>query len=177
MKASRLVAWLCLCLAWPALVRSEVPVRPVTAPEFRAALEAQRGSVLVLNFWATWCAPCLREIPELLAIETAFRDSGVRLIGVAIDDPTPGAVAVEAFRQRYFPGLVSYARVDGDIDALASVVDPAWNEVAPTTYVIDRAGRVVRRFQGRPPDAELLAALDEALRIVPGSGDRQRQSN
>jgi thiol-disulfide isomerase/thioredoxin len=144
-------------------VQAETPVLPVTAPQFKALLDKERGRVLVVNLWATWCAPCLREIPDLLRLETELGPQQVRLIGVAVDDPTPGARQVEEFRLKYFPKFRTYARSDGELDELASVIDPAWNEVVPTTYIIDRTGKVRARIQGKKSLEEFKAAAVAAL--------------
>lgn len=140
------------------------PVRPVAAADLRAALAAEKGQVVILAVWATWCVPCLREIPELLDLQASMSRSPVRLIGVAVDEPEPGAATVEGFRRKHFPGFRTYARSGPEIDELVSVVDPAWNEVVPTTYVLDRSGRVVERLQGRRTPAEIRVVIERALR-------------
>lgn len=142
---------------------AETPAQPVSAEQFRAALQQHRGKVLIVNLWATWCVPCLREIPDLLRLEGEAAARGVRLIGVAVDDPSPGAAQVEQFRRKYFPAFVTYARIGPQLDELASVIDPAWNEVVPTTYILDRSGRPVARLQGRKSIEEFRKALDPAL--------------
>ncbi len=146
-----------------AVVRADTRAEPVTAAEFRSALERERGRVLVVNLWATWCAPCLREIPDLLRLEAELAPHDVRLIGVAVDDPTPDAREVEEFRRRYFPALRTFARGDGELDELASVIDPAWNEVVPTTYILDRSGKVRARIQGKKTLEEFKAAVRQVL--------------
>jgi len=147
------------------------PVRPVAAADLRAVLAAEKGQVVILAVWATWCVPCLREIPELLDLQASMSPSQVRLIGVAVDEPEPGAATVEGFRRKHFPGFLTYARSGPEIDELVSVVDPAWNEVVPTTYVLDRAGRVVERLQGRKAPAEIRAIVERALRAPRPSRD------
>lgn len=142
---------------------AEVPAKAVSAEEFRAILQKERGQVLILNFWATWCVPCLREVPDLLALESEMKRQGVKLIGVAVDDPSPGAVQVDRFRQKYFPTFVTYARQGMEMDELASVVDPAWNEVVPTTYILNRQGKVVARIQGKKSREEFRAAIAKAF--------------
>lgn len=143
--------------------RAEAPAQQVDAAQFRTVLEKERGRVLIVNLWATWCAPCLREIPDLLRLEAEMAGQRVSLIGVAVDEPTPGAREVELFRVKYFPKLRTYARGAGELDELASVIDPAWNEVVPTTYVIDRAGRVRARIQGKKSIEEFRAAVEAVL--------------
>jgi thiol-disulfide isomerase/thioredoxin len=156
-----------LALAVGGVVQAATPAQPVTAAQFKALLDKERGRVLVVNLWATWCAPCLREIPDLIRLEAELGPQRVRLIGVAVDDPTPGARQVEQFRLQYFPEFRTYARSEGELDELASVIDPAWNEVVPTTYVIDRNGKVHTRIQGKKSLEEFKAAALAALQGVP----------
>jgi len=164
----RIGSWFALCLmlvfSTPGRAAPEaLATQPVSAGEFRTVLQKQQGKVLVVNFWATWCVPCLREVPDLLKLESEFESRGVKLIGVAVDDPAPGAVQVEQFRRKYFPAFLTYARVGPEMDELASVIDPAWNEVVPTTYIIDRRGKAVARIQGKKSLEEFRAALEKAL--------------
>jgi len=157
-----------VCLLWAlSMSASAAPdapaAQPLSASEFRAVLQKQQGKVLVVNFWATWCVPCLREVPDLLKLESEFGSRGVKLIGVAVDDPAPQAAQVEQFRRKYFPAFLTYARVGPEMDELASVIDPAWNEVVPTTYIIDRRGKAFARIQGKKSLDEFRAALENAL--------------
>ncbi|MEY3338803.1 MAG: hypothetical protein RL245_1795 [Pseudomonadota bacterium] len=142
---------------------ADTPVKAVTATEFRSLLKQQAGKVVVVNLWATWCVPCLREVPDLLKLEAEFAARGVTLIGVAVDDPSPGAVQVEQFRKKYFPAFLTYARTGPEMDELASVIDPAWNEVVPTTYILDRTGKPVVRIQGKKSLDEFRAAVQKVL--------------
>lgn len=168
LRQARIAMSVWLLLASPvhtgAAMAAEAPAtQPIAAADFRGALQKQQGKVLVVNFWATWCVPCLREVPDLLKLEAEFASRGVRLIGVAVDDPSPGAAQVEQFRRKYFPAFLTYARTGPEMDELASVIDPAWNEVVPTTYIIDRRGKAVTRIQGKKSLEEFRAALEKAL--------------
>ncbi|MCC7259084.1 MAG: TlpA family protein disulfide reductase [Gammaproteobacteria bacterium] len=137
-------------------------VKPVSPAQFATELAALRGRVVMLNVWATWCAPCLKEIPDLLAVEAELRDEGFVLLGLSIDDAADAA-QVAGFRQDHFPAFHTLQRDANDADALVSVVDQAWNEVVPTTYLLARDGRVVRRIQGKLTRAAFLQAAREAL--------------
>lgn len=122
--------------------------RLVDPQQLRQVLAGERGKVVILNLWGTWCAPCLREIPELLRLQRDLASRGVVLIGVAMDEPSELSTLVEPFRQKYFPSLETYVRNAPDMDSVVSVVDPAWNEILPTTYLIGRDGKVARKIQG-----------------------------
>lgn len=140
------------------------PARLATAAQLRRELDKLRGQVVVLNFWATWCTPCLREIPDFLALEQELGPRGLKLVGVSMNEPAELASVVEPFRQQHFPGFTSFLRNEPDMDSIASVVDPAWNEILPTTWVLGRNGAVVQKIQGRRSREEFRALLEAALR-------------
>ena len=94
-------------------------------------------------------------MPDLLRVEQQLAGRQVRLIGLSMDEPGQLQSLVEPFRLRFFPTLRSYLRNTPDMDSLISVIDPAWNEILPTTYLLDRNGRVALRLQGTKPYAEM----------------------
>jgi thiol-disulfide isomerase/thioredoxin len=140
------------------------PAQLATAAQLRKALAKYRGQVIVLNFWATWCTPCLREIPDFLALEQELAPRGLKLLGVSMNEPAELAGVVEPFRRQYFPAFATYLRNEPDMDSIASVVDAAWNEILPTTWVLGRDGRVVAKIQGRKTREEFRALFESALR-------------
>lgn len=144
------------------------PPAVVSPAGFRAALAAERGHTLIVNLWASWCAPCRREIPELVRLEQEYARCGLRVLGLALDEPAELATAVAPTIDRYFPAFRTLARDAASLDSFASVLDGAWNEVMPTSYVLDRDGTVVRRIQGGKPYAEFAAAVTPLLRCPDG---------
>jgi thiol-disulfide isomerase/thioredoxin len=166
----RLVIFVCMLigvLSTPLQAQDKSGAGPATTmpspAQFRATLDAYQGKVLIVNVWATWCVPCLREIPDLLTLQAEFSAQGVVLIGVAVDEPSPGALDVERYRKRYFPTFRTYARSGSDLDELTRVLDPAWNEVVPTTYLVGRDGQIKRRIQGKRSLEQFRVALQAVL--------------
>jgi thiol-disulfide isomerase/thioredoxin len=141
-----------------------VPAAQLVNPAGLAKLLAERrGKVVVLNLWATWCVPCLREIPDLVAIEQEFAARGVTLLGLGMDAPGALAEQVEPFRRKNFPAFRTWLRSEPDMDALVSVVDPAWNEILPTTYLIGRDGKLAKKIQGKRTLEQFRELIQEVL--------------
>lgn len=98
-----------------------------------------RGKVILVNFWATWCPPCKAEIPDLIALQDKYRDH-LQIIGISEDEGSPDAV-----RQ-----FVSEHKINYPIVMSSSELREAFPGVSglPTSFVLDREGRVVQRHVG-----------------------------
>lgn len=114
---------------------------------------ARRGSWLVVNFWATWCHPCLAEMPELSQLDQRRADLGV--LGLAYDDISPAEL--KAFLAAH-PVRYPIAQVDVD-DPPKAFEAPTG---LPTTYLLDRQGRIARRFVGPVTAQEIEQVVDGA---------------
>jgi len=113
-----------------------------------------------VNFWATWCAPCIKEIPELARFDKARAD--VDVVGLAFEDSTVDEI--RAFLERH-PAAYPIAHVDPYLP-LAGFAVPRG---LPTTYLIGPDGRIAERMIG-PVDGKLLArAIDR--HVAKGAGD------
>jgi thiol-disulfide isomerase/thioredoxin len=163
LRSLALALTLGLALALSTPVQAEGSIRLATAAEFSRSLTNLQGRPVVLNLWGTWCAPCLKEIPDLMQLEREFAAQGLQLVAVAMDDPAEFAM-VDSFRKRFFVDFDSYLRNEPDMDTLVSVVDPAWNELLPTTYLIGRDGKVLKRIQGKKSIEEFRREISALLR-------------
>jgi thiol-disulfide isomerase/thioredoxin len=138
-------------------------LNPVTADEFRTVIAAERGNVVLVNFWATWCRPCLEEIPLLMELESELAAKGFSLIAVSLDDAASADELVKPFMEKWFPEFSSYQNLEYEMDKIVSVIDPAWNEILPTSYVLAADGTVAELIQGARTKAEFRASIEAAL--------------
>jgi len=122
------------------------------------SLAAQRGSLVVLNFWGSWCAPCRREAPALAALSAHFKSAQVRFFG---DDVQDSLATAQAFEQAFNVGYPSL-NDPGEQVALAfhGTVPPV---AIPTTLLIDRTGRVAGRIVGGVSYDELKTLITKIL--------------
>lgn len=113
-------------------------------------LSQWRGRVLVLNFWATWCAPCREEIPGLVRIQGQYAPIGLQIVGIAIDS----APKVRQFAREMG---INYPVVIGGIEVIA-LTQPLGNRASglPFTVVLDRSGKIVGTHLGVVPERKLI---------------------
>jgi cytochrome c biogenesis protein CcmG, thiol:disulfide interchange protein DsbE len=127
--------------------RERITVVGDTAPSFSISAEGGRavsvpdfgGKLLVLNFWATWCPPCIEETPSLSEFATRFKDKGVVVLGVSVDKDEK---AYRAFLQQYRPAFLTARDAETRINADYGTFK------YPETYIIDRKGKVVQKIIG-----------------------------
>lgn len=116
-----------------------------------------RGQIVVMNFWATWCAPCREEIPMLIEAQTELADQGVQIVGLAVDRKQ----AVEQFAKQFginYPVLVGMAEVVQLQDALGGGMG------LPFTVIVDRQGRIRARVLGKMDREQLNKLLAPLLK-------------
>ena len=121
-----------------------------------ARLSDLRGNVVVLNFWATWCQPCIDEAPSLNALQRRIAPRGGTVLGINLDEDQS---AYESFLKSYQIGFPNYR------DPSKRIALDYGTTMYPETYIIDRKGRLDRKIIG-PQDwisPELTAYLDSVL--------------
>lgn len=149
--------------ALPALSEGASLALPHPAPDFALAtlggdtlrMADLHGQWVLMNFWATWCAPCLAEIPELAALHSDLHEHGFQVVGVSMDDA--GFEVVRPFAERLG---IPYPLVVDD-GTLAEKYGGVYN--LPTTFLVDADGQIINRFVGIFPTAEMRDPLRDMM--------------
>ncbi len=139
--------------------KNSKPLAELTLPDLNGAkwrLSEQRGKVVLINFWATWCPPCREETPVLISLAKDFRARGLSVAGIALDQE--GAIVVKEFVAEYkipYPVLLP---VPGS--ALSRI------QPVPTTLLIDRQGRLAKKYVGAIEEIILREDIEKLLAPV-----------
>ncbi|HLT23651.1 MAG TPA: TlpA disulfide reductase family protein [Ignavibacteria bacterium] len=139
-----------------------------TAPNFtweengqQMSMNDLKGKVVFVNLWATWCGPCIKEMPELSAISTELKDKDFKMVGLNVfhQEGTPD---VKDFLKEK---PVSYWVVDGNDELVAAFEQStgAAIEGVPTTYIIDKEGKIVETLVGMRSKEQFMAEINKYL--------------
>lgn len=104
-------------------------------------LSAYKGKVIVLDFWATWCGPCKIEIPGFVELQDKYRDDGLVVLGLSVDDPIEKLKPFADEFEMNYPVLVGLGRND-----VQDAFGPIWG--IPTTVMIGRDGNICKKHVG-----------------------------
>lgn len=118
-------------------------VSRVDARAIKKLVAASRGRVVLINFWATWCAPCIEEFPDLMKLRKKYDRKGLDVYLVSVDDTRKVSGTVEPFLRRMKVDFPTYVKETDDDDAFIAAIHPGWSGAIPATFVYDREGRLV----------------------------------
>ncbi len=131
---------------------------PAVGPQ-RAAAGELSGHVVLVNFFATWCFPCVAELPTLEALQRDYGSRGFQVVAVGMD--LEGAQVLAPFADHYqlpYPVLVADERILSGQSVFGQIV------ALPTSFILDRQGRVVAAWQGMAGHEDVAKAIEKALK-------------
>ena len=107
----------------------------------KIVLSSYRGKIVLLNFWATWCEPCLMEMPTFVEWQKQYGSGNFQVIGISMDDATPEVITTVSRLKLNYPVLMGDEYLGADYGGVLGV---------PVTFLIDRDGKIQGRYQGDP---------------------------
>jgi len=140
-------------------VSSRQPAPQVTYTDLngqKITPESLKGKVVMVNFWATSCVTCIKEMPQMVQTYNKYKDQGLEYIAVAMSYDPPNYVLNYA-QTRQLPFKVA---LDTQGELAKSFGDV---KLTPTTYVIDKEGNIIKRYVGEPEFSQLHKLLEKAL--------------
>lgn len=131
-------------------------------------LSDYQGKIIILDFWATWCPPCRKGIPDLVELKNEFGEKGVEIIGISLDGVTRGGQTKNQIVPFMKDFNINYPVVHGDLNI--TNIYGGINSI-PTSFVIDKDGYVVSRYQGL---VEKSNYVNDINKIIAKGFDREK---
>jgi thiol-disulfide isomerase/thioredoxin len=152
-----LALWFTLVLGGPAMAAQKMPTFTGNTVNNQGKFDSAglQGKVVLVNFWATWCPPCRKELPSLAKLQDKYRDKGFAVVGVSMDEG--GATLVGKFLEKQkinYPVIIGDGEVARGFGGVIGV---------PATFLVNRKGEVVRRYDGFASEDELREEIEKIL--------------
>jgi thiol-disulfide isomerase/thioredoxin len=142
------------------VVTGEDSVRVIDMKGLQDFIRQQRGEVLVVNVWATWCVPCVQEIPDLIRLS---KDKHVRVVGVSIDDAEDVTSKVAPFLRKHPVPYPVFVKAAGNDEAFINALNTQWTGAVPVSFVYDSGGKQRAMLVGKQPYAAIRRAVESVM--------------
>ena len=137
-------------------------LKPLDEAGYAKVIAGAKGKVVLVNFWATYCVPCRKEMPQLVALEAKLRAQGFQFVTISADEPEQVKDAAAYLDKLKVPAPV-YVRKARDDDKFVAAIDAKWSGALPASFLYDKTGKKVRSFFGEVKVVELEAAIRKLL--------------
>jgi thiol-disulfide isomerase/thioredoxin len=144
-----------------AVLPGQSKLTPLNETSYPKTIAAHKGKILLVDFWATWCVPCRKEMPELIKLSERLRGK-LDFITVSADEPDKEPAAYKVLMENSVAAPF-YMKKASDDDKFYNSVDTNWSGEIPAMFIYDRAGKRVKSFLGETPVKDIEAAIQKLL--------------
>jgi thiol-disulfide isomerase/thioredoxin len=123
-------------------------------------IHGDKGHVVLVNFWATWCPPCVAEYPSLVKLDQKYRKQGLDVIAVSLDIPSDAHGKVSAFVKQHQAEFPQFVLQIDDPEAAIDAFDKSWQGDLPRTFVYGKHGKLIQTM----PGPQTLGSLTKAVK-------------
>jgi len=116
--------------------------------EIQTLFDSLKGKVVMVNFWATWCPPCVKEFPELVKLRNDYKDMDFELVFISLDEASELDKKLKPFLKKQGVDFTSYLGIFPKPEELMEFIDKKWQGEIPVTYVYDKEGQLKAQFMG-----------------------------
>jgi len=154
---------ICILFLLSSIIYSQ-EVKDLKTPEDLDSLFASlKGKTAIVNIWATWCAPCVKEFPDLVKLYNNYKEKGVELIFISVDFAEDKETTLKKFLANQGVDFVTYYNEFSKPEEIINYFDKSWGGEIPTTYIYNREGRQVKKITGTGSYEKFERELNEVL--------------
>lgn len=157
------LALLLLLACASVLPAQQLLLKPVDEASYPRMVAGYKGKVLLVDFWATWCVPCRKELPELVKLQAKLKARGLEIITISADEPETVNAAPKFLNDTGAAALPAYVKRAKDDDKFIGALDQKWQGALPALFLYDKTGKKVQAFFGETPIAKIEAAIAKLL--------------
>lgn len=116
--------------------------KPIKKEELQKILSVKNDTTYVVNFWATWCAPCIKELPHFVKLQDEYKDRAVKVILVSLDFESQLQKRVIPFLKQRNIELSTFLLAENNPNSFIDSVDPSWSGAIPATVIVNKNKRM-----------------------------------
>jgi thiol-disulfide isomerase/thioredoxin len=138
-KRARALLAAATTVLWAAAATAAEPIAKIDIPRLEALINGNQGKVTIVNFWATWCPPCLKEFPDIIKLYNQYHDRGLEVVAISMNEPEE-MEDIAAFIQDHNPPFPVYLAATLD-ETFYSGIGNDWQGLIPLTLIFDTEGK------------------------------------
>ena len=125
--------------------------------------EVNKGKVIFVNFWATWCKPCTEEFPDIMKINSEYKDKDFKLIFVSLDFGKDLEAQTQKFLKKMDVEFTTYYNAFKNDEDLINYMDKKWEGSIPGTFIFDKNGKLQKTFIGKTDYSDFKKAIEKYM--------------